>query len=320
MEYILNTEILYFSQNNSSNSSSDDIKVSNHLSAVDIILYILLPIQVILNIVGIFKIIKSTAKFKFELTVLVSGILECIFNFCFNNFGFTNFSVFVQFFQTGITLYIAENFLKLYYSLNTSKISIIYNFLFFFFIFLDFILCISVLFMDIKNFGNEYKIILELGNNVYGFICSLVLFIFGVKLNGILGKKLSSETKNKEEEENRKISISETSENNNYFIETRKRQLLITMFAKLLTATIEMISSIFRKISFYSNDIWFKVEEFSFWLETFSNFFAFFFVIRKGFHNKNETPSVNPILNDFLINNRNDSNAEIDKFLINSQN
>ena len=320
MKNIFKTIILNSFQKNYFSNDDDDDYDSIQISLVDIILYIILSIQIILNIIGLFVIIKSTAKFRFELTVLVSGIIECSLNFCFNWFRSTVFSFFVQFFQTGITLYITERFLKLYYLLSeSSKRSKLYDCLFVSFVLLNLLACIFVLLIDLKIFKySDYVVNIELGNNIFGFLCSFVLFIFGLKLNGVMDDKLTSETKKDDENEEINQNNNEIEMiNNNYFIETRKRQLLIIMYAKLFTATFEMVSCIFRKTSSdYNNyNLGVKLEEVSYWVETFSNFFAFFFLIRKGFHNKSEIKEKIPEYQDLLNNERNYSTADISNYL-----
>ena len=328
MNKIFKTKVVYFLQNNFFSVGSITL---NHLSIIDIIIYILLLIQIVVNIIGLIIIKKSTAKFRFEIIILISGIIECTLNFGFNFLNLTFFSVCVQFCHTVITLYITEKFLKLYYLLNeTSNSSKLYNCLFVWLVLINFLLCIIVLLIDLKNNYKDYEINIELGNNIFGFLCGLTLFILGLKLNGEIVDKLTTETQHKNKEINEENNEIEMMNNNSYFFKTRKKQLLIIIYANLLTATIELISCAFRKYFYikminntnyngspYKNyyEILLKLEEFSFWIESFSNFFAFFFLIRKGFYNKNKTSINNPELKDLMNKDRNYSIADIDDYI-----
>ena len=301
-------------------------------------LYALCGINFVCNLIGLIIMFKVEKKIRFEKCVLISGIFEISLILLYIiKIHKEIIQDIIQLLQITITLYISKYFLKLYICLEHTYIkknnlsqkynqseSHIYNTYFWLLAVINIIFVIAIFLIEIivdkKN--NILDGFFDFINDTVCMAISIILFIFSFMVRKIMIKKsneINNQDQTDDDSENR-ISL-----RNEKYLSTRKIQILIISLSNLITDFFEFILSIFKEL-IYRNEI----EEntlylidvlilYSLWLSTFTNFIAFFFVVRDSFHieythikRKNDQS----ILTKSLIDkNRENKNNDIDIFI-----
>lgn len=129
---------------------------------------------------------KNIGQIKFEILVLISGIVEMILLIVFQFYHIELFTLTIQSLQIIITMFVSRRFLKLYLTLEQKKLDTkIYEYYFYILVICN-ILFISVCFIsyfvfldESSHFIDEY---VSYAHTCFSLIVSIILYVFSRKI------------------------------------------------------------------------------------------------------------------------------------------